>query len=38
MFYDEVEKTKDLHKDKQRHLEREKIKQTKDQGEDISYG
>ena len=29
MFNDEVEKTKDLHKDKQRHLEREKIKQNK---------
>ena len=38
MIDNEDEKTKDLHKDKQRHLEREKIKQTKDQGEDTFWG
>ena len=38
MIDGEDEKTKDLHKDKWRHLERKKIKQTKDWGEDTFWG
>ena len=38
MIDGEDEKTKDLRKDKWRHLERKKIKQTKDWGEDTFWG
>ena len=38
MIDSEDEKTKDLRKDKWRHLERKKIKQTKDWGEDTFWG